>query len=784
MSITYYEHSEGINLMVKFLHDKKLTPIIGSGFTKNCKTKKANVPDSKQATKIMKDIISEYKKINLSDADFNKTSERFFAIVPKERRLEYFEKYFTKVMIPQYLSDFLKLPWSYIYTLNVDDGIEETGFYTPVLPYKNANVPNTSLRLVYKLHGDAIHEILYQEQKNIVFSVSQYIETLTSNDNKTIYNAIRSDYTQKNILFIGCSLANEPDLKYIYSHVSEDISPNILRCIIRTDRLEIEEELDLEGYGINSVIVVKDYELFYHDFVKEYEKLVAKETMTHYRFTNPKTILIDEDNKILNIKYFSGENIFDITKNVFYKSNLQIMRKCVRTIETYISENNSIIIQGRRFSGKTLVLSMLAERCKKYTVLYFPSECMIEEESLHSILENSTDTLLLFDSNSLSDYAYQMVAHSEKLLEQNNNKLVIATNTNDIYLSDTLDAETVLIPASFNDNELRIMGAACDKYGLSKRRPKETNIDYLKRLSDDQKIDFSIFNKLPTKYSQQEQVLLMLLCIKDKIYFSDIIALDISFHEVDCFVNRLQGIVERIPTSKGEKAPHSSEKLVHNSKYYLLSLMKNFTHNEIIDTVRYIVLKLSKDSAKKRLYIEAVLFDTLNQLFGHNKGSGELIVDIYDAIDPYLNQDMDYWLQRAKCIYRLYRKDYNKLRAAYQYAKKAASDGEPRIQAKAALTISLICCLLAKQCNKDNEKYDFEIEAISSAEMAITSDYFKINKKILKGELGIGKRKSYYEMIIELCNKYFNASKDLEITWKANAIKKNLIELVETVYNN
>ena len=63
MSITYYEHSEGINLMVKFLHDKKLTPIIGSGFTKNCKTKKANVPDSKQATKIMKDIISEYKKM-------------------------------------------------------------------------------------------------------------------------------------------------------------------------------------------------------------------------------------------------------------------------------------------------------------------------------------------------------------------------------------------------------------------------------------------------------------------------------------------------------------------------------------------------------------------------------------------------------------------------------------------------------------------------------------------------------------------------------------------------
>ena len=664
MSITYYEHSEGIKLLAKMLHDEKLVPIIGSGFTMKCPTKKSTVPDGNLATELMKEIINDYRQINLMNADFNKTSERFFSIVPKERQWAFFETYFTGVNLSNYRFDFLELPWAYIYTLNIDDGIERTGLYTPIRPYQNANVPNTSMKIVYKLHGDAMHEVLYKVQKNIVFSVNQYIEFLTSNSNKTIYNAISSDYAQKNLLFIGCSLANEPDLKYIYSQVKEDLSSNILRCIIRDKRLEPDEELDLEEYGINTVVIVSDYELFYRSFVSEYEQLAAQDTEGQYQFTNPKIVQIDPNDKDLNIKYFSGENIFDISKNVFYKSNLQVTRECISTIESYLSTNNCVIIRGRRFSGKTFILSNLAERFQKYTTMFFPSELMLDEDVLHSILENSTDTLFLFDSNSLSDYAYQLIAHSEELLQKNNNKLVVATNTNDIYLSDILNAETISISPAFKATELSSMAPVCDKYGLSQRKTKETNIDYLKKLSDDQKVDLSIFNRLPKKFSQQELVLLMLLCIRDKLYFSDISALNIRFHNVNSFIERLQGIVERTFVSRGEKSLHSNEKLVHNSKYYLLSLMQTLSNEEIISTVTYIVSKLSKDRARKRLYIETVLFDTLNQLFGHTKGAGNLILDIYEALEPHLNQDMDYWLQRSKSIYRIYRKSYEKLKIA------------------------------------------------------------------------------------------------------------------------
>lgn len=86
MSITYYSHTDGIKLLAKMLYDEKLTPIIGAGFTRNCSSKKATVPDGNQATEIMKKMINEIRQINLSSADFNKISERFFSIVPKEKQ--------------------------------------------------------------------------------------------------------------------------------------------------------------------------------------------------------------------------------------------------------------------------------------------------------------------------------------------------------------------------------------------------------------------------------------------------------------------------------------------------------------------------------------------------------------------------------------------------------------------------------------------------------------------------------------------------------------------------
>jgi len=778
LSIKYLEHANGIEKMAKLFYEEKLIPVFGSGFTQGCYSKGGQVPNSKETIEKMKEFICRIKKIDLGDADFNKISDRFFAIVPKTEQLEFLRDYFTGVNISGYRSDFIELPWPYIYTLNIDDGIENTGCYTPMLPYKNANVFNKSIKILYKLHGDALHEVKYKDEPNIVFSVNQYIESLTAKENATIINSITSDYKQKTLLFIGCSLSNEPDLRYVYTNVKADISLNILRCVVRTKKLTVEDEMDLEDYGINTVILADDYELFYRDFKKEYEKLKSKDTSSLYRFINPKHKDVSNDKK-LTINYFSGQNIFSEDDNIFYKSGMQIIRTCTEEIEEQLKTKNSVVIRGRRFSGKSFILSSLIERYAKYSVLFFPSSSSIDEDVLQIMFKNYKDAFFFFDSNSLNEYAYHFIANSEELLSENSNKLLVAINSNDSYLFDSLKAEMIHIPPFFDDEELSALKPLSDKFGLIRRKNKKTNIDYLKELSEKQKINFSIFNKLPKCYSKEEKVLLVLLSAKDKLYFSDINALNIRFKDVDVLINRLNGIVEKVPVTKGEKSRHSTEKLVHNSKYYLLSILRQLTFDEIIESIEYIVSHLVNDTARKRLYVETVLFDTLNQLFGYKQGAGELIFKIYNSLEPYLNQDMDYWLQRAKSIYRIRPDSYDDLLDAYKYAKKALDDGNVRLEAKSALTTSLICCLLAKLVKEDDERFSYEIEAIHCSDMAINSDYFSYNHGNLKDALNVRKRgNNYAKLIIDVCDQQLNTTKDIEIAKKSVRIKQALEYLV------
>ena len=52
MSIKQLNHDDGIRILIKLLYEGKLTPIIGSGFTMGCQSKKANVPDGKKRRKL------------------------------------------------------------------------------------------------------------------------------------------------------------------------------------------------------------------------------------------------------------------------------------------------------------------------------------------------------------------------------------------------------------------------------------------------------------------------------------------------------------------------------------------------------------------------------------------------------------------------------------------------------------------------------------------------------------------------------------------------------------
>lgn len=434
--------------------------------------------------------------------------------------------------------------------------------------------------------------------------------------------------------------------------------------------------------------------------------------------------------------------------------------------------------EGRRFSGKTFLLCSLLERQKKYTTYFFPSISQVDEELIFNLFTKCKKSLFVFDSNSLSSSAYKFVANSQQLLEERENKIVVSVNSNDNYILDSMSADMVEIPSFFDETELSISRQLSNTYGLINRRRSNTNIDYLVRLSEEQKISITLsdFHK---KLTYKEKILILLLCVLDKVYLTDVYALGISPKEIQSFVERFPTLIEEIPVDRNEANTHSAYKIVHNSKIALLFMLNTLPKNEIIESINYIVLKLKNDRQRYRMYIEVILFDTLNQLFGGKHGAGHLIFQVYESLEKKLSFDMHYWLQRAKTIYRLFPTDKQKLDEAYKWAKKSYADGNKPIRYKAALTASLICCLLYNLEEDDKERFFNQREAIMLGYDALFLD-LHFNYKYINSELLESKKRDYSaSLLLNICKDYIAEYPSHELCDKAKIICEKLQEISE-----
>ena len=150
-----------------------------------------------------------------------------------------------------------------------------------------------------------------------------------------------------------------------------------------------------------------------------------------------------------------------------------------------------------------------------------------------------------------------------------------------------------------------------------------------------------------------------LLCVVPcKLYF---MALEITLSEVSDFKKHFPVIIEEIPVDVNEKSNYSVTKLVHNSKLVIMKLLDGIDKEDILKCIVYIVEAVKNDRVRYRIYIDIILFDTLNQLFGGKNGAGNLIFEVYERLEDFLSDSMHYWLQRAKSIYRLKANDIKKL---------------------------------------------------------------------------------------------------------------------------
>ena len=536
-----------------------------------------------------------------------------------------------------------------------------------------------------------------------------------------------------------------------------------MRMFVRSEDLSATERRRLNSkFGINTFIKVSDYNLFYREVVKEYDKIKSDDK---YQFQAPKIVACN--NRKDNQKYFLAYNIFDNEGNRFMKTDLHILRDCVADIENKLRQSHCVVLQGRRFSGKTFVLLSLIERYSSFNIFYFPSNISQGEGMISKLINESKNSIFLFDSNSLRSHAYKQVANSQEQIVENGNKVVMALNFNDSYFVEGISAAIVRVPNSFSRNENKQLNPQLDKHSWIQRKDRWSNIDYLVKLKENvDKLPVPLLDTHNTNsLSLEEKLLLYALYIRDKIYYSEIAALNISYKDVDYLKEALGGIIETVPVTKADGKSHCVEKLVYNSKLAVLSLIRKFDSETVIDIIKVLATKLHKDGINRRLYIDCIMFDNLRQVFDNNeavlqasiKNTTKLIFDIYRMLEDYVSDDMHYWLQRAKSIYRLRSKDVSALLKARAYARKAYHDGNEKVKLSAVLTLSVIYGLLV-----DLGMSQYENETVDMFYYALE-----------KNSLNTAHLEKHYHQIIKICKKQ-QWSEDYKMKEKASKILRKL----------
>lgn len=674
--------SEIKNELISNMQRGLLVPIIGSGFTRNCNSFKGKVPSGEDYRRYMIGRILEAQpslsaeKERLEKELFSNISSMYHKVVSNEEQEQYLRNNFTRVSIEDKKKDFLSLPWSYIYTLNIDDGIEKNSDYCCVI-YANRQINNRifdSEKCVIKLHGD-VHDMLsYADSHSEVFTQEQYITSLKKND--PLLSKLKHDSIFQNLLFLGCSLDDEIDL--LYSLVPTETQGNqTARYICVTQKPSVLDELKYEKYGITHCITFDSYDSIYDELYSvgiEAQKINVDD-LAHYRKFGVRKLPSDyENNKsfLLFGKSLIGKD-HTITLPYYF-----ITREESTTIINNFTAHSLQLLIGSRCSGKSYILADIASKIRDRDVFYFETKDRLSDQAFEQLLcrENS---LILADNAALSNDQFEIMLDNLSILEQRRINVVIAANKNNRDFSSILKLyelqgrissekiPQISIASTFSPEELAQLNpllTAIDAGIFSRHKTIVDNIiDVSNKLAEKNKYD----KATPKCRNVRELASLIVLGIERKVYSSLATKLDLH-QELLNQQKATEPLIDCEATWSFEKSSgdNSPVKYVLNAEYWLCGQLEAFARNEdnyaqIVNAYKYIISQIIAHEGKPDLlygnrvtsYKDYIFFDNINRLFSFNRASGKkglaLIRVIYEGLNDLLSVDPNYMHQRAKC---------------------------------------------------------------------------------------------------------------------------------------
>ena len=669
--------------LIVFFKNKSLIPIVGSGISCGVPTDKGTIPSGANYKQHMiQELLSnpqftDEERTELEHEKFSTLCDYYEddENVSDEHRLSYLKENFCHACFTDndIRRSFFNIDWPYIYSLNIDDAIEcSTRYKTIVLPNRDFRdeLFNDELCLI-KLHGD-IKDIITYKRSDKIFTSTEYALSLTTN---SLLKKLKNDYGYQNILFIGCSLDDEMDLKTLSNaaidfQFKETLSKTIIFVKGQPSKLQKSK---FKTYGITDVVCFDSYDTMYTFLFTTWEESthIADEELEQYSNVSICQIRADKINENRNF-FFWGKSLLDLKQKKIIYPYFFISRDITDTVIKQLDKNKIHLIYGVRVSGKSYLLADVYSKIRDRTVIFLDGKSRLSESAFIHLLE-SKNTVFLLDIGSINRDQFEKILSSAENINKNSCSIVICINANDsdmhgiikwkikqnssiknYLLSDTLNNK-------FQYTEIAKINKLMPSVNLPQYSYKRTLLDQLIYTEKMLKAKGQ-YSSIQLKISSTKQLaLLIILAIKEKIYSSEVVnfALDQEIIET---VKQYTPFVERIETSAFEKDPSdlSNIKYTLNSKYWLRKELGTYARNEanhtkIAEAYQYIIKCIidifdQNEYRRRRLCRDYIMFDVMNDIFLDEYGGNlKLNLFIYSKLHNDLAGDFNFLHQEAKC---------------------------------------------------------------------------------------------------------------------------------------
>ena len=691
--------------IAKLIHQNKIIPVIGSGFTRNCNSHKGHVPSGSDTMEHMLSFLKEYipmEEYNLLQTyDFKKVSGIFHKRVPWSIRKEYYINKFTEVELPVVKRSFLSAIKKNWYTLNIDDALERYSNRRVVLPNSGYRIEYfDDFNVVFKIHGD-VHDILqYNEKSNrgIIFDEEQYVQSL--NKNQAMLSRFMADFSESNMIYLGCRLDDEIDLlSVIQDSTINSITSHSTYYVSNEPIKQGSIRLDiLEGFGITDYIVIQDISLFCKMICEEIDNMGANtefHCLDYYKEKPIKNISKQESNLDFLL---SSDNLVKLPFTEFNKPYFFIERDIVKHIINQLFILPPIqIICGHRVSGKTYCLFSVYEKFENKERYFIPSGIKISTEMLNKVLF-SKDCFFAFDTNTLTYSQINELLKMKDQLLRDKTYIVIAVNSSEEGDWDN-NPFTLRLKNYFSYNESTSINNKFQNNNLptfvfkSKKRNAGTPSVHTQiySLLDNLCIISTEFHKgsviqrfkLNTISDPIDLALVLLFATEQTIDMSEIFYYGLKNNLHD-FIKKYPFIVNVASIDEMQNARNSSRIVNLNARYILMKELGAYANNslltpQIVNAYRYICDRICaietdwRQQAHKML--DFIKYDVINDIFVEsNESKIKLIKSIYQELEEQLNKSFQFKHQRAKTILWLCNNSIEDIMEAARYIDLAIYD--------------------------------------------------------------------------------------------------------------